>query len=79
MPAKKSRPNSSRNGHLEEAIAILVNNQAQFLGVAARIESDLADIKRILHHHEEILLRHEQVLSGLTEAIREKIGFKPRA
>jgi len=79
MPVKRSKRNSGSNGHLEEAVAILVNNQAQFLGVAARIENDMADIKRLLHHHEEILLRHEQILTGLTEAIREKIGFKPRA
>ena len=79
MPVRSKRGNSNRNGHLEEAVAILVNNQAQFLGVAARIENDMADIKRLLHHHEEILLRHEQILTGLTEAIREKIGFKARA
>ena len=78
MPVTMKR-NASRNGHLEEAVAILINNQAQFLGVAARIENDLAEIKHILRHHEEILLRHEQILTGLPEAIREKIGFKPRA
>jgi len=79
MPARTKKRSSERNGNLEEAVAILVNNQAQFLGVAARIENDLADIKRLLHHHEEILLRHEQILTGLPEAIREKIGFKARA
>ena len=79
MPVQMKKRNSSRNGHLEEAVAILVNNQAQFLGVAARIENELAEIKRILRHHEEILLRHEQILTGLPEATREKIGFKPRA
>lgn len=74
MPAKRT---NGRN--LEEAIAILINNEAQFLGVAARIENDLAEIKRILRHHEEILLQHGNILAGLPEAIREKIGFKPRA
>jgi predicted nuclease with TOPRIM domain len=35
----------------------------------ARIESELEAIKAIL-------LRHEQMLQGLPEAIRQKIGFK---
>ena len=36
----------------------------------ARIEEELAGIRAIL-------LRHEQILQDLPEAIREKIGFKP--
>lgn len=36
----------------------------------ARIEEELRTIRAIL-------LRHEQILQGLPEAIREKIGFKP--
>jgi len=36
----------------------------------ARIEEELRAIKAIL-------LRHERILEGLPEAIREKIGFKP--
>lgn len=36
----------------------------------ARIEEELRAIKAIL-------LRHEQILQGLPEAIREKIGFRP--
>ena len=34
----------------------------------ARIEADLEEIKTVLR-------RHEQILSGLTDAIRQKIGF----
>jgi chromosome segregation ATPase len=37
----------------------------------ARIDSELADIKAIL-------LRHEQTLAALPDAIRDKIGFKTR-
>jgi len=67
------------NGQLEEAIAVLINNQSSFLAQIAqlaarsderfyRIESELAEIKAIL-------LRHEHMLQALPEAVREKIGF----
>ena len=71
-------PTRNRDGRLEEAIAVLINNQAPFLAQLARtderfsrIESELADIKAIL-------LRHEHMLQSLPEAVREKIGFKNR-
>lgn len=60
-----------RNGQLETAVAVLINNQAHFLAVASRIEMELAEIKNILIHH-------EQILNGLPEVIREKVGFSPR-
>jgi hypothetical protein len=68
-------------------MALLINNQAQFLAQLARsearsderfarsderfarIEAELAEIKLIL-------LRHEQMLQALPEAIRQKIGFQ---
>ncbi len=82
MP-RKNTPRS-RNGHLEEALVNLINNQALFIGSLARMderfariderfarmESDLAAIKSILVHHEKIL-------ESLPEVIRQKIGFKP--
>ena len=76
------------NGQLEEAMAVLINNQSSFLTQMThsnaqiaqlnarseerffRIESELAEIKAIL-------LRHEQMLQALPEAIRERIGFTP--
>ena len=69
MPPKKKA--IDRNGQLEAAVAVLINNQAHFLAVASRIETELSEIKHILIHH-------EQILNGLPEAIREKIGFSPR-
>ena len=74
----------SSNGRLEEALAILINNQANFIAQMARtderfarieerfarIESELAEIKKIL-------LRHEQILQALPEAVRQGIGFEP--
>ena len=82
---------ATKNG-LEQAMALLINsqatlanNQASFLthlaethkrqneadARFARIENDLDQIKTIL-------LRHEQTLNQLPEAIRQKIGYKPR-
>ncbi|MBI3050497.1 MAG: hypothetical protein HYY76_19555 [Acidobacteria bacterium] len=69
------RTNDGR-GNLEQAMALLIQNQASFLSHLtetyqrlARIESDLDQIKAIL-------LRHEQTLNELPEAIRQKIGYK---
>ncbi len=78
---KTSSAKPGRNNHLEEAVAILIQNQPSFLSQMmemnrisserfARIEEELANIRAIL-------LRHEQILQGLPETIREKIGFKP--
>lgn len=63
-------------------MALLIQNQAAFLGRLsdldrdtaqrfARIEADLATILRVLAEHGRILER-------LPEAVREKIGFKPQ-
>ena len=71
--------------NLQQAVAILIQNQAAFLASSretdewqrkadnrfAKIERDLEDIKAIL-------LRHEQMLSQLPELIRQKIGFKTK-
>ncbi len=65
-----TRRTNGRN-NLEEAVAVLINNQAQFMGVVARIENELTEIKNILIHH-------QRTLDALPEAIREKIGFKNR-
>jgi len=60
------------NGNLEVAMALLLQNQAAFVGDMAQIKRDFDEIKRYL-------IRHEQLLAGLPEAIREKIGFQPRS
>jgi hypothetical protein len=70
-------------GSLEQALALLIQNQATFVQNQttflshltetyqrlARIEGDLDQIKAIL-------LRHEQTLQNLPKAIRQEIGFK---
>ena len=60
-----------RNGgsNLEAAMALLVQNQAMFLGEVAKIRKDFDEIMRIL-------IRHEKLLANLPEAIRQQIGFK---
>jgi hypothetical protein len=81
MPAKRAH----QNGHerLEEAMAMLIQNQAAFLGRLsetervsaerfARIEGDMAAILRVLSEHSRLLER-------LPEAVRDKIGFKPES
>ena len=71
-----------QNGHdrLEEAIAMLIQNQAAFLSRMAeiersaserfgRIENDMTAILRVLSEHSRLLER-------LPEAVRDKIGFQ---
>ena len=79
MPPKKNA--IDRNGQLEAAVAVLIINQAHFLAIASRIETELAEIKNILHHHEQMLTGLHgiaEAIKNLPEAIREKIGFSPR-
>lgn len=79
---------SSRNNHLEEALALLIQNQASFIQNQAAFLSQMAELNRVTSERfarieaelasiRTILLRHEQILQGLPETIREKIGFKP--
>ncbi|MBI4474911.1 MAG: hypothetical protein HY646_19730 [Acidobacteria bacterium] len=54
---------------LEAAMALLIQNQAQLADDMAQIRRDFEEIKRYL-------IRHEQLLANLPDAIKEKIGFK---
>lgn len=78
MAARKRLNGKER---LEEAMVLLIQNQASFLARIsemdrvnserfARIEAELMAIKTIL-------LQHEEILRSLPEAIREKVGFIP--
>jgi hypothetical protein len=101
-----ARKSTQRNGdnRLEQAMEMLIQNQAAFLGRLsesekhhleferrhlecerrhfeferetaerfARIEAQMAEIIRVLTEQGRLLER-------LTEAVREKIGFKPQA
>ncbi|MBI2818242.1 MAG: hypothetical protein HYX72_15005 [Acidobacteria bacterium] len=66
------------NGRLEEALATLIQNQAQFVGQLSRTDERFARIETKLTQIEQILLHHQRTLDALPEAIREKIGFQGR-
>jgi hypothetical protein len=86
-----AKKNVSANGrsHLEEAMALLIQNQASFLRDMrdmeranserfSRIESELAAIRNVLIEHGHVLAEHGRLLERLPEAVREKIGFTGR-
>jgi hypothetical protein len=84
----KHSPTQNGHDHLEEATALLIQNQASFLGRLAeaervsaerfgRIEADISSILRVLGEHSRVLAEHSRLLQRLPEAVREKIGFKP--
>ena len=74
-----------KNGSLEQAMALLIQNQAAFMQNQTTFLTHFAEtkleslaIRKDLEQIKTILLRHEQTLNDLTEAIRQKIGYKPR-
>ena len=50
--------------------------QANFMALTARTDERSARIEAELSDIRVILLRHEQILQSLPEAIRQKIGFE---
>jgi transposase len=78
----------TKNNHLEEAVALLIQNQAAFLERMASMDRELVEQKREnavqqrenaerFARIEAILLEHTRLLRALPETIRQKIGFKP--
>ena len=66
------------NGTIAAAMAVLLQNQAQFV---AHLDEDRRRFSRIESEPEQIkvlLLQHDQILKDLPEAIRQKIGFKTK-
>ena len=83
-----ARGKNTGNGRLEDALAILIQNQASFVARMADIDARVADLDRInserfarieaiLLEHTRILQEHSRILEELPEAVREKFGFKP--
>ena len=66
----KRTPNGTKT-NLQEAIALLLHNQAQFVSQMVESERRFAAIER---HLAEIT----RILYDLPEAVRQKIGFKPQ-
>jgi hypothetical protein len=82
---KNSSPNG--RGHLEEAMALLIQNQASFLSDLRDIERDRREIERATSERFSrieatmasilrVLDEHGRMLERLPEAVRDKIGFK---
>ena len=78
-----ARKSNGTAGNLEQAMALLVQseaslvqNQASFLSHLTETYQRLARIEGDLEQIKAILLRHEQALRDLPEAIRQKIGSK---
>ena len=72
--ARKTAP----NGNLEQAMTLLIQNQAAFVGDMRENHKQMAEIRRDLEQIKGILLRHEHILATLPEAIREKIGLQAK-
>jgi hypothetical protein len=84
-----ARKGASENGHerLAEAMALLIQNQAAFLGRLAdieratserfgRIEKDMRAMQNDMAAILRVLSEHSRLLERLPEAVRDKIGFK---
>jgi ABC-type transporter Mla subunit MlaD len=69
------------NSTLEQALALLIQNQATFVSNLNETNQRFSRIESQLEQIKAILLRQEQTLNTLHEAsraIRDKMGFTPR-
>ncbi len=78
-----ARAKNAGNGHLEEALAILIQNQASFRARVADIDARVAETDRINAERfariEAILLEHSRILaehSRILQTLPDMIGFK---
>jgi hypothetical protein len=74
--ATRATRRTNGNGYLEAAVALLMQNQTQFLTHLSETRKEFADMKKELDLIKALLIRHEDTLQKLPEAIREKIGYK---
>lgn len=75
-----AKKKNATNNHLEEALAILIQNQASFLSRMAETDRATSErfgrIETILLDHSRVLAELAQMLERLPDAVREKIGFR---
>jgi hypothetical protein len=82
-----ARAKNGSNGRLEEAMTLLIQNQASFVAQRAETNRHMAELDRInserfrrieaiLLEHSRFLADHARILEALPDAIRDKIGFK---
>ena len=63
---------------LNQAVALLIQNQAAFISEMRERDRTEREIRAILLRHEQRLNELTEMIRQLPEAIRQKIGFKPR-
>jgi hypothetical protein len=82
-----ARSKANGNGRLEEAMALLIHNQAAFVAGQRETDTRIAELERrmeerfqrienMLLEHNRILLEHNRILEALPEAMRDKFGFR---
>ena len=74
--ATRTARRTNGNGNLENALAQLIQNQAQFVAHLDEDRQRFTRIERDLELIKALLIKHEETLQKLPEAIREKIGHK---
>jgi len=77
-----TRKSSNSNNHLEEAMALLIRNQAAFVEQIARTDRERTEQKQEFEEFRretrERLSRIETILLQLPKAIKKETGFKAR-
>jgi hypothetical protein len=71
MESAMRKPANGTRINLQEAVALLLHNQAQFISQMAESERRFLAIERDLS-------QIKQILYELPEAVRQKIGFKAK-
>ena len=78
--AMKRTEKNGRGGNLESAMALLIQNQAQFVSQHGALDRKLLALKKESverwGHIEALLIQHDRMLKELPEAIRLKIGYQ---
>ena len=80
-PLTFARTNGTKRngtGKLEQAITLLVQNQAAFVGDMRENAKQMGEIRKDFDIIKALLIQHERTLEKLQEAIRQKIGFKTK-
>ena len=82
LPVMATRKNSNSNNHLEEAMALLIRNQAAFVEQIARTDRERTEqkqeFKEFRRETRERLSRIETILLQLPKAIKKETRFKAR-
>ena len=73
-----TKRNGNGNGNLEQAMTLLVQNQAAFVGDMRENAKQMGEIRKDFDIIKALLIQHERTLENLQEAIRQKIGFKTK-